>query len=254
MINAWLDLPVPLMVLVAVVVFAASAALFNWLTHHSTLAEPIGGCRGIVGPFFETIAVLFALFMGFLAADVWDRKSRAAHVVHSERDALAALLTLAATNQQVAGQINDVVTDYATSVVRDEWQRMRQQLSSPEAAERMERLLHTIGSAAGYPPSVHEAMLEKAIAAREARTERIMLSHDRTEMLKWLAVIVLALVTQFAIAVVHLDRSVPQRMALFLYSAAAVFAICVVAAYERPFDGPLSIPPDPLAELIGVRQ
>lgn len=93
-------------------------------------------------------------------------------------------------------------------------------------------------------------MLQKIIDARDARANRITLSNDRTETLKWLSVIGLALLTQLALAVVHLDKTAPQRLALGLFSAAAVFAICVVAAYERPFDGSIRLPPDQLAELI----
>jgi Kef-type K+ transport system membrane component KefB len=76
------------------------------------------------------------------------------------------------------------------------------------------------------------------------------LSNNNAEMLQWLGVVVLAFMTQLAIAMVHLDRSAPQRMALGLFSIAAVFTICVVGAYERPFDGPLSISADPLAEIL----
>lgn len=251
MIDAWLDLPIPLMVLVAIILFASSAILFNWLMHHSPAANRMGSCRGIVGPFFVSISVLFALFLTFLASDVWDRKARASHVVHSERDALAALMALAGTSVAAADDIKDAVEKYVASVIQDEWQRMRKQESSSKAADRVDRLLHSVAAASNsYASAVHGAMLQKAIAAREARANRITLSHDRAETLKWLAVIVLALLTQLALAAVHLEKTVPQRVALGLYSVAAVFAICIVAAYERPFDGPLSIPPDPLAELI----
>jgi len=251
MIDAWLDLPIPLMVLAAAILFASSAILFNWLMHHSPAAERIASYRGIVGPFFVSISVLFALFLTFLAADVWDRKTRASHVVQSERDALAGLVALARTSPVTAGAITDAVESYVNSAIQDEWRHMRNQKSSPQTAERMDRLLHTVATASSsYAAAVHGAMLQKAVDVGEARASRIALSHDRAETLKWLAVIVLALLTQLALAAVHLDKTAPQRLALALFSVSAVFAICVVAAYERPFDGPLSVPPDPLAELI----
>jgi len=251
MIDAWLDLPIPLMALVATLVFGESALLCNWGMHHSPIAARIGGYRGVVGPFFAAISALFALFLTFLASDVWERKNRAWHVVQTESDALSALVALAATNETAANQINDAVRSYITAVIEDEWPRMRQQESSPEAAERVNQLLQSVAAAASsYAPTVHDKMLQKAIDARDARAQRTSLSINRAETLQWLSVIVLALLTQLSIAMVHLDRSEPQRMALGVFSVAAVFTICVVAAYDRPFDGHLRISPDPLAEVL----
>ena len=251
MIDAWLDLPIPLMIIVASLVFGASAMLCNWVLHHSPIADWIGDFRGVVGPFFGAIAVLFALFLTFLASDVWEKKNRAWHVVQSESDALTALIALAATNQSAASQINDAVKGYITAVIEKEWPLMSQQQSSSEAAEQIDRLLQSVAAASSsYVPTVHDKMLQKVIAVREARAQRISLSNNNAEMLQWLGVVVLAFMTQLAIAMVHLDRSEPQRMALGVFSVAAVFTICVVAAYDRPFDGHLRISPDPLAEVL----
>lgn len=251
MIDAWLDLPIPLLVLAAAALYASSAILLNWLTHHSPLTGCIAKYRGLVGPFFVSISGLFALFLTFLASDVWERKARAAQVVQSERDALAALMALSRTSAEAAATIEEAVRSYVKSAIEDEWEAMRHQKSSAKTAEHLDRLFHAVAArSSSYPPAVHGAMLQKIIDARDARANRITLSNDRTETLKWLSVIGLALLTQLALAVVHLDKTAPQRLALGWFSAAAVFAICVVAAYERPFDGPIRLPPDQLAELI----
>lgn len=251
MVDAWLDLSIPLLVTVAAAAYAASAILLNWVSHHSPIAARIGKLRGIVGPFFVSVSLFFGFFLTFLAADVWERKSQAAHIVRAERDALTALLALAAVNQQQAAKLNADVAEYAEAVVQNEWRQMRSQQSAPDAADRLDRLLASVASGADrYAPAVHSAMLQKALAVRDLRANRLSLSQDKAESLKWLSVLVLAFLTQIAIAAVHLESSIPQRAALMVFTLAAVFAICVVAAYERPFDGPISIVPDPLAELL----
>lgn len=253
MINFWLDLPVFWMVVAASATFGLTAVILSWLCHHSPAAQRIQGWKGLVAPFFTVVSLLFGLFLAFLAADVWERKAEAQRAVVAERDALTAMIELTAAAAPRGGSLHQAVVDYVEAVVTDEWPRMEDQQSSADADERLNRLLYVVASEPprlGVAPVVHEALLQKALRAREARGDRLSLSDDRVERLKWLSVLLLALMTQIALCAVHLDRAAPQRLALAIFTVAGVIAICVVAAYERPFDGPIRIPPDPLAEIL----
>lgn len=251
MIDVWLDLSILWLVLVAVVVFSASAILLNWISFHSPAAARVCNLRGVVAPFFTAVSLLFGLFLAFLASDVWERKTEGSRAVIAERNALAALVALASANAPEAGKINQAAANYLSAVIQDEWRQMRKQQSSSETADRLNQLLISVASRSShYPAGVHNAMLQKTLAGREARSTRLSLSNDQAETLKWLSVLLLAFMSQIAIAAVHLDRTVPQRTALAIFTLAAVLTICVVAAYERPFDGPISVPPDPLTELL----
>ena len=85
---------------------------------------------------------------------------------------------------------------------------------------------------------------------RAAHEERIVLSSDRTVGSKWAAVLLLALITQIAIAAVHLESSRPQAAALAIFTLAAVLILGLLAVHESPFDPPVFIPPGPIVEVL----
>jgi len=81
---------------------------------------------------------------------------------------------------------------------------------------------------------------------RSARSERLALSAARSDESKWLTLLVLAVLTLTAIALVHAERPFAQATTLFLFSAAMVTTLGVVALHERPFDGPLALSSEPI--------
>lgn len=255
MINLWLDLPVFWMIVAVTLTFGLSAMAMNWLTHHSPLAARFQERRGIVAPFFTVVSLLFGLFLAFLAADVWDKKSRGHRAVIAERDALTALLKLSDVAVPEGSRVAVAVADYTRSVVDVEWPRMQDQESSTETTALAGLLLYEValkGEDAELSAPLHDNLLRKVLRLREARADRLTLSAEGPEQLTWTAVLLLALMTQIALAAVHLERSKPQRAALAIFTISAVVAISVVAAYERPFDGPIRIAPEPLIEVISA--
>ena len=77
-----------------------------------------------------------------------------------------------------------------------------------------------------------------------------MLSGDRTTASKWAAVLLLALITQLAIAAVHLENARPQSAALGIFTLAAVLILGLLAIHESPFDPPVFVPPGPIIDVL----
>ena len=69
-------------------------------------------------------------------------------------------------------------------------------------------------------------------------------------MTKWAAVLLLALITQLAIAVVHLDKPRPQAAALFIFTLAAVSLLGMLAIHEAPYEPPVFVPPGPILDVL----
>ena len=92
--------------------------------------------------------------------------------------------------------------------------------------------------------------LERALKIRSAHEDRLVLSNDRTVVTKWLAVLLLALITQIAIATVHLEKPRPQMAALFIFTLAAVSILGLLAIHEAPFEPPVFVPPGPIIEVL----
>ena len=88
------------------------------------------------------------------------------------------------------------------------------------------------------------------LRVRAAHENRIVLSSDRTTASKWAAVLLLALITQLAIAAVHLESARPQSAALGIFTLAAVLILGLLAVHESPFDPPVFIPPGPIIDVL----
>lgn len=67
LIDMWLTLQPLELLLALAALFAASAGLLHWLSYGASSGAVLQRCRGVVPPFFGALAVLFALFLGFLA-------------------------------------------------------------------------------------------------------------------------------------------------------------------------------------------
>jgi multisubunit Na+/H+ antiporter MnhC subunit len=67
---------------------------------------------------------------------------------------------------------------------------------------------------------------------------------------KWLALIVQAICTMVAIAMVHSDNRRATGIALGLFSTGVAVSILLIAAHNRPFTGALSVQPDILLQVL----
>ena len=87
------------------------------------------------------------------------------------------------------------------------------------------------------PPAVHQAMLDGLIQVRQARLVRLTLTAGISNPMNWLAVLVLGVLTQIAVAVVQLEKLRPQALALFVFTAAFAATVALIGLSERPFAG-----------------
>jgi cytochrome bd-type quinol oxidase subunit 2 len=253
LIELWLDQPVWLLIGLLAAFFAATGALVFWLTQGRLTRRFAGSLAGVVAPFFGAVGVLFALLTGFLANDAWERNRQASRSVLTERDALVAIYDLSLATASDMSAIRTATRAYLEAVITDEWPLLRNGEASPKATEALRGLLRELShprltTEAGAV--AHYALLDQAVRARTARSDRLSLSEQYSDHPKWWTVLLLAVLTQVALALVHLDKPRAQAAALAVFSAAALLAIGLVAVKERPFDGPLAMQPTVLAEAL----
>ncbi|HEX7792118.1 MAG TPA: DUF4239 domain-containing protein, partial [Afipia sp.] len=97
--------------------------------------------------------------------------------------------------------------------------------------------------------AVQTALLTAALRVGTARNDRLALSADHTNDLKWLVVIALGLITLVAIALVHLEKPRAFLASLIVFSTAAVVTLGILALQEYPFDGAFQVSPTPIRAL-----
>jgi hypothetical protein len=136
-------------------------------------------------------------------------------------------------------------------VVEEEWSLLARQERSAKADAALNTLLRQVAlPGTASDASVQRTMLDMVLRIRAAHEDRVLLSNDRTVVTKWVAVLLLALITQIAIAVVHLEKPRPQLAALAIFTLAAVSVLGLLAIHEAPFAPPVFVPPGPIADVL----
>jgi hypothetical protein len=200
------------------------AAGIVWLTHKSPLRPFFASCVGIPGPFFTSIAVLFALFAAFLSNDVQRRANDAQGAIMREADGVRTMLRLTETLGEDGTPMTMAAVGYAREVLSKELPKMRNGMDVTNDLEPLRALSASVMSfflASSVTPATQNAILDALIDVRRARTDRVTLADRASTPLNWVAMLVLGILTQFAVAVVQLDKIRPQALALFVFTTSS---------------------------------
>ena len=249
--TAWLALPVPALFASLFAFYLFTAAIMVWLCFRSRLSKRIQSFKGVVAPFFGATAIVFGLLVAFLSNDIWERNKQAERIVFTESDTLVALYSLSVASGSDNKSLRSAIRGYVHAVVEDEWPRLAVQKRSPQTDAALNAILREVAlPGTSKNVAVERTMLDMALKIRAAHEDRVVLSNDRTVATKWAAVLLLAIVTQIAIAVVHLEKPRPQAAALFIFTLAAVSVLGLLAVHEAPFEPPVFVPPGPIIDVL----
>ena len=90
---------------------------------------------------------------------------------------------------------------------------------------------------AAMPTAAHQAVLDGLVEVRQARRVRLTLSAGVSDPLNWLAVLILGVLTQIAVAVVQLERLRPQALALLVFTTAFAATVVLIGLAEQRLSG-----------------
>lgn len=216
---------------------------------HRRLAA--GGALLPVAPFFVSVTTVFALFLGFLAADVWDDKQRASDAAYRERSALQRFVTLVGPGALDDPQALAAAARYRSSVVEREWRGARNAAADPQARAALRALwaaaARLSAGGASSPAAAHLfAVLDDLEAAR---AERLSIGADAGGSNAWYSVLALWLFSFAALAAVHLDRPPAGRLALTLFALATGASFFFLVLHDSPYGGGIRIDSGLLAAL-----
>ncbi len=246
MFRFWLHFH-PLMILLALVfVFSVAGGLLHWLQCRSPLRHAMKASM-LTAASFVAVSTLFALFAGFLLAQVVSQKSTALRAVQTES---AALQTLAIDSAASSGgnAIRAAIGGYTRSVVADEWPRMLDESGSDKTEAALFALTRAVrDGGGGVAGPVHTQMLTQAQKVADARAERIAIVSNHLQQFAWTALFLLGFVTQFGLGMAHVDRPGANAMSIAFFSVGAVVALWLIATQDNPFRGPNPVSPVPFA-------
>jgi Protein of unknown function (DUF4239) len=242
---------------IALVVFAATyvvAAVVYWVVTRLAVDARARAFKALSPGMLPPLGIIFGLLVGFIAFQIWGDFDRAKVAVTNEASALRSVVLLAANlSPEEEAQLRTLVSRHIETCLGEEWPAMAEQratLTAPPAlVEALQRVLAFAPTNDGQRTAQNQitAALQNAL---DARRQRIVISQSTVNSVKWSGLLLQALVTLIAIAMVHSDNRLTCAIALTLFATAVALSVFLIAAHNRPFGGEISVGPELLKQVI----
>ena len=201
------------------------------------------------------LGIIFGLFVGFTAAQVWSDSDRASAAVEREASALRSVTILAAAFPgEPQSRLRALIGSYVAEATAQEWPLMARRAITlrivPHAlAEALQLTLGLDPAGPGQQTAQREitSALQNAMAARR---ERVVISRSEVSGVKWCCLYLQAICALIAIALVHSDNRLASAITMVLFATGVAAAVLLIAAHDRPFIGEISVGPDPLLKVM----
>jgi Protein of unknown function (DUF4239) len=200
------------------------------------------------------ISVVFALLVGFMAAQVWSDAEKANTAVNTEASALRDAMLISTAFPDSEHRMKTLIRSYIEEAVSQEWPAMaKQNATLTLAPQRLSEALRLALSLRATTPGQLDAQRELVSALKTAldyRRQRIILSSSRVNWVKWTVLLAQAAVMLVAIAMVHCDNQLANKIILTIFATSVGVAVVLVAAHARPFTGEISVHPTYLLQVM----
>lgn len=203
------------------------------------------------------LGILFGLLVGFIAAQVWADFERAKVAVTTEASSLRAVLLLASNlPAEQESRLRSIIHEHIEEATNQEWPAMAHHRATLTSLPS--HLIEAVKTALAMTPTddgqklAQKEILSALQSALDARRQRIILSQSTVSSIKWAGLLLQALCTLIAIAMVHSDNRLTACIALGLFSTGIAMAILLIASYSRPFTGEISVGPELLQQVMAT--
>ena len=252
----WLhNLPVAWMALVVFGATYLSAGIIYWVVTALAVGERARAFKAISPGMLPPLGIIFGLLVAFIAAQVWGDVELAKTAVNHEAGALRAVVLLAGSFPgEPETRLHALVRLHISEAVTQEWPMMARHratltIAPPALAEALQLTLALTPRGEGQGAAQREiaASLQNAI---EARRQRIIISQSSVNWVKWTSLLLQAICTLVAIAMVHSDNRLSAALALALFATGVAVSLVLIASHNRPFTGEISARPDVLLQVM----
>ena len=252
----WLhNLPLGWMALVVFVVTHSVAAGIYWLVMALAVGERARAFKAISPGMLPPLGIIVGLLVAFIAAQVWGDLDRAHAAVNREASALRAIVLLAATFPgEPETRLRALVRRHIEDAVTQEWPAMARRratltMTPAPLAEALPVSLALTPRGDGQAAAQRE-ILAAVQNAFDARRQRILVSQSTVNWVKWTGLLVQAVCTLLAIAMVHSENRASAALAMGLFATGVAVSVVLISSHDRPFTGELSVGPDVLLQVL----
>jgi hypothetical protein len=250
-----LNLPiVPMTLVILIAVWIVTLIVYVVVTRLA-VGDRLRAFKAISPGMLPPLAVVFALLIGFLAAQVWSDADRASTMVNREASALRSAVLLG--NEfpaEVRNRLRALIRQHIQTAVREEWPAMARRDATltivPTAlAQALKLALDLEPSTPGQNIAQRE-LVATIQTLMDARRQRIVLSGSTVGVVKWGALLAQIILMLVAIAMVHCDNRVANAIILAIFATGAAASLILIAAYSRPFSGAIAVHPTLLQQVM----
>jgi hypothetical protein len=253
LLIAWLSVGVPLAWgISATAEEAAALQLSNklWLTLLPLLLG-VGICvffyyldrsrftiRGVVGPYFASVAILFALFSSLLAAELWQRQNKEDALLHLEMNGLKSILHIAESLDPDASEVRKAVSGYLEESAHDARPEVRPAGGDQHTGEALQLLYRLAADPRTFKgnAATNAAFFNSLEVVSSAREDRTELHKAHVSPSKFFTLLLFGLLTQIAIAFCHAGNPRALGASVMLFSIAFSAAIGILALLDDPYE------------------
>lgn len=235
--------------------FIGSAALLSWLCLSSKTRTWALTFEGVVPPFLGLPAILFSLTVALLATSIWENYNMANKSVRNEALGLTTIIDLAQTIPALKNS-NLVLSAkaYTHSIIANEWQTLSAH-GKPAAysKKQFEVLRSNVFQAVNLLNNNAEskALMNAIQIVNDGRKARLSFVTFDVHPIRWYAIIALAILTQIAVALVHIAKPKALLIASGICTVTVLIPICTIAlTLSSPYVGMIAISNAPLLAII----
>ena len=190
--------------------------------------------KGVVGPYFGALAIMFALFASLMGGDTWREITKANSLVAKQVNALSSINSLAESFNEGRSKIQELTTLYAQQdIATDKKQVEKSEISLNELPALIELqnfvLNHEMGS-----PLLKSRLFTHIDDLRDLRLQRLEIKRNHSGPRKLAMLILLGGLTQIAIAMCHAENQSAAIYTVGLFTIAFAVVIHFVTVFDSP--------------------
>ena len=206
---------------------------------------------GLLSP----VGIIFGLFIGFTALQVWSDVAQAEAAVTNEASALRSVIVLASSFPgEPEMRLRSLVRDHIEEAATREWPMMARRTATLSLAPRP--LTEAIQLALALPSNTSgEQIAQREIVnalehALDARRQRIIISRSQVSFAKWGCLFLQVACVFVTLALLQYENRLASAVTLAICATGVAASVLLVLAYDRPFTGELSVQPARLLEVL----
>jgi len=192
--------------------------------------------RGVVGPYFGALAVLFGLFASLTAHETWQRVGQVNGKVAVEVESLNGIWEVARLLQQDE-DVTALIREYVQAETAGQIAFAASGVHEMKSAEAV-HALYAFSLQGSFVKAEYQAaqghLLNLIDNLRNARLERLQLNERHLSSTKLLALLIFGALTQAAIALCHAGNVRASIATVMLFSLASSVSIYFITALDDP--------------------